>query len=232
MVRPITSEYFDGRVEYQDAFANILERYLQPSFGSISKRDIDITIFMAMQDVDLLDKNPSIYEVMQALHITRSKARSLIYESTLRRAETEYNVDEKLKDALCKPVFLSGADKMIGIELDNPLLIDHLKFKLRKLGHITDGSFNQDMVKLTPLALAALYEDYIPENRRTEMKQVLREAGIHVDSNKLIDMLVNLFGKFKDKIEDNGIEVILGALGRVISGVITTPQILAVLGVA
>ena len=63
--------------------ADLLEQYRRPSFGSMSKRDVDNMMFKAMQDLGLIDMNPQAYEVVQALHVTSSKARNLIYASAL-----------------------------------------------------------------------------------------------------------------------------------------------------
>lgn len=71
--------------EVQDQLIDMLNRYNFPSFGSMSKRDIDISIFMLMQNLGIIKMNPQIYEVVSLLHITSSKARNLIYEASLRR---------------------------------------------------------------------------------------------------------------------------------------------------
>lgn len=201
--------------------AELLEQYRRPSFGSMSKRDVDNMMFKAMQDLGLIDVNPQAYEVVQALHVTSSKARNLIYASALSR-EQEFDVDDELKTALSHPRFLPGIDKMIGIDIDNPLLIDHLKYKLRDLGHITDGSFNQDMVKMTPEALAALYESYMPEQARVDLIDKLKELGIVKDEDATFKKAFKDFiTTVRDKIYERGAE------GLIDKAIETMPKILA-----
>lgn len=144
-----------------DVLEHILKAYATPSFGSMSKRDTDIMLFMALQDLGILDNTPSIYDVIQLLHVTRSKARNLIYECSLRRQE-EHNLDQELKVLIVKPIFLRDGDKVC-IEVDNPLLIDYIRQCLKKLGHITDSSFNAELVKMRPEAFATLYTSFLPD---------------------------------------------------------------------
>ncbi len=201
---------FEGKeAKAQEVLAQILEQYRRPSFGSMSKRDVDIMMFMAMQDLDLIDKNPQGYNVVQALHVTSTKARNLIYASALSR-EQEFDVDKALIDALAKPRFLTGTDKMIGIDIDNPLVVDHLKFKLRKLGHITDGSFNHDLVKMTPEAMSALYVEYVPEQTRANLMDVLIKNGIEEDPHASVYKGIStFFRKLGENVAKAGSEKLL-----------------------
>ena len=213
--------------------AELLEQYRRPSFGSMSKRDVDNMMFKAMQDLGLININPQAYEVVQALHVTSSKARNLIYASALSR-EQGFDVDKALIDALSKPRFLTGTDKMIGIDIDNPLVIDHLKFKLRKLGHITDGSFNQDLVKMTPEAMSALYGEYVPENTRAALMEELVAAGVEEDHNaSLLKGMRTFFTKLVKKVAEDGTDELLirirETLPRIIAGAASHALIAAIL---
>jgi hypothetical protein len=128
--------------EVKKAFVGLLSDYLSPAFGSISKRDFDILLFMKLQELGAIDKNPEIYELVSDLRVTRAKARNLLYEAKL-RASSQQDLDEELRSLMVSPIFLKDNDK-IGIEVGNPYLIDHLRFKLKKLNHITDGSFSPE----------------------------------------------------------------------------------------
>lgn len=211
--------------------ADLLEQYRRPSFGSMSKRDVDNMMFKAMQDLGLIDMNPQAYEVVQALHVTSSKARNLIYASALSR-EQDFDVDKALIDALSKPRFLTGTDKMIGIDIDNPLVIDHLKFKLRKLGHITDGSFNQDLVKMTPEAMSALYVEYVPEQTRADLMEVLIKNGIEEDPHASVYKgMSTFFKKLGENVAKAGseklLEKITETLPKILMGAATKALITA-----
>lgn len=154
--------------DQQNLLIGFLNAYCKPSFGSMSKRDIDISVFMLMQDLGIIKENPQIYDVVSLLHITSSKARSLIYESSLRR-NSQGTLDQALFELLKNPTFLATSDNMIAIEIDDPLLIDHLKQKLRELKFITDGSFNKGIVKMTINAYATLFDVFLSDEDRERL---------------------------------------------------------------
>ena len=145
----------------KDLLISFLNAYSSPSFGSMSKRDTDVALFSMIQELGIIKMNPQIYEVVSLLHVTSSKARNLIYEASLRR-NNENTLNRALLDHLQAPRFLATSDKMIALEIDDPLLIDHLRFKLRNLNHITDGSFNPGLVKMSYEAYASLFGDTLP----------------------------------------------------------------------
>ena len=166
---------------------NVLERvlkeYAAPSFGSMSKRDVDIMLFMALQDLGIIEMRPSIYDVIRLLNVTRAKARNLIYESSLRRQE-EQNLEQELKDLIIKPIFLKEGDK-ICLEIDNPLLIDYIRQRLKELKHITDSSYNNELVKMTPEAFSALYTTYLPEESIAAINRKFVALGVQDEKGPL-----------------------------------------------
>lgn len=158
----------------QNLLIEFLNAYCKPSFGSMSKRDVDISVFMLMQDLGIIKKNPQIYDVVSLLHITSSKARNLIYESSLRR-NSHGTLDMALFEILKNPIFLATLDNMIAIEIDDPLLIDHLKQKLRELKFVTDGSFNKGIIKMSINAYATLFDVFLSEADRERLFPAMDE---------------------------------------------------------
>lgn len=154
--------------DQQKFFEKFLNDYTKPSFGSASKRDIDLSIFMLMQDLGIINTHPQIYEVVSLLHVTSSKARNLIYEASLRRSSEE-SLNAELLELLKEPIFMSTSDNMVAIEIDNPLLIDHLRQKLRDLKFITDGSHNRGIVKMSTTAYATLFYCCLPPKSLDEL---------------------------------------------------------------
>ncbi len=167
--------------DVKQVFIALLQDYLTPAFGSMSKRDLDILLFMKLQELDLFPQNPDLYELVSQLRVTRSKARNLLYESKLRHTSPK-ELDEELKVLLQHPIFLKDQDK-IGIEIDNPYLIDHLRSKLKKLNHITDGSFSPELVRLTTDAFIALFESYLPEASKKKIQKAFVEIGAEADKS-------------------------------------------------
>ena len=184
----------------KNAFCELLADYLKPAYGSISKRDFDILLFMKLQEIGVFSKNPELYELVSELKVTRAKARNLLYESKLRQT-SQAELDEELKELIKKPIFLKDNDK-IGIEIDNPYLIDHLRAKLKRLNHITDGSFSPELVRLTTEAFTSLFESYLPNNSKAAIKKAFVEIGAKADTS-LKGILKGVLKKLGSKIADN-----------------------------
>ncbi|MAT56281.1 MAG: hypothetical protein CMN32_17560 [Saprospirales bacterium] len=185
--------------DVKNAFKELLQDYLTPAFGSISKRDFDILLFIKLQKLGIFDKNPEIYKLVSELRVTRSKARNLLYESKLRQT-SKTELDQELRELLKNPIFLKDNDK-IGIEIDNPYLIDHLRAKLKSLNHITDGSFSPELVRLTTDAFVALFESYLPEDSKDNIKKAFIAIGAKTDTS-LKGLLKGVFKKLGSKIAD------------------------------
>ena len=188
-MKTIKKENFPQGEEHIDITLNVLERILQtyanPSFGSMSKRDVDILLFSALQDLEIIDQNPQIYDIVQLLHITRAKARNLIYESALRRTSAEdmtTYLKDGLKRVIVKPIFLREGDKVC-IEIDNPLLIDYIRQQLRDLGYITDGSFSPELIKMTTTAFSKLYSSLFSDEDLNQIKAKFIALGLEQDKS-------------------------------------------------
>ncbi len=185
--------------QVKQAFKELLLDYLTPAFGSMSKRDFDILLFMKLQQLGLFEKNPELYDLVSQLRVTRSKARNLLYESKLRQT-TEAELDEELKKMLQQPIFLKDHDKL-GIEIENPYLTDHLRAKLKKLNHITDGSFSPELVKLTTDAYLALFESYVPKGAKDKITKAFIDLGLKEDKS-FAGVMKGVLKKLGTKIAD------------------------------
>ena len=155
------------------ALIKIFMHYLNPAFGALPKRENEIIMFQVLQDLKIFDKNPDLYSLLSSLRVTRSKARTLLYESNLRK---DIDLEEELLEILKNPVLLKDNDKVC-LEIDNPLLIDHLKYVLKDLRYITDGSFSPDLVKLTPEAYKKILNHKFRKISKKELKKALVECG-------------------------------------------------------
>ena len=103
-------------VQQQKLLIKFLNNYSTPSFGTLSKRDVDISVFMLMQDLGLMAMHPQIYDVVSFLHVTSSKARNLIYEASLRRS-TQETLNTELLELLRYPIFFVTSNEVSFIEI-------------------------------------------------------------------------------------------------------------------
>src|SRR5512143_2090654 len=153
--------------ECRAALAALLEAYTTPAFGVLPKREIDLLVLETLVSVKLLPAEPSIHDLIRTLRITRSRARSLIYDRELRRMGGT-DLDAVLKEALRRPLLQKQGD-LFALEIENPVVADHLRQKLSDLGYATDGSFSPTVVRLGLDAAVVLLESYLAPRARKEM---------------------------------------------------------------
>lgn len=202
----------------KSVFIELLDSYLNPAFGAMSKRDFDILLFMKLQKLAVIDKNPEIYGLVSSLRVTRSKARVLLYESKLRQSTAE-DLKEELKEILINPIFLKDNDK-IGIEIGNPFLIDYLRDKLKGLGYITDSSFSPELVKLSVDAFVALFESYLPTESKSALMNTLIEVGAKADTS-FNGVFKSVLKKLGTKLADKAGEGLAESIGDFLNPIIT-----------
>ena len=204
--------------EVKKVFSEFLYEYSSPAFGSLTKRDIDILIFMKLQKLGVISSDPSKFELVKELKITSMKAKNLIYESNLRTMELG-DMRESLKEVITNPTFLKTGDK-IAIQIENPLIIDVLKSELKELGYITEGSFSPDIVKLTKEAYIALFESFIPYATREKVKLTLIELGIE-ESVNFKKVLGSVLKKIAVKAIGEMGEPLVGEMGSFLDPIMT-----------
>lgn len=157
------------------ALETFLTRYLTPAFGALPKAEIDLLVLNLLEDIGALNKCSGVYDLVSKLKITRSKARNLIYQREL-RTTTSDQLDLRVRTILQRPI-IQKAGNVFVLEVENPLVADHLRAKVQSLGYISDGSFSQNIVKLSLDAITALLENNLTEEEGAEVRKALIAAG-------------------------------------------------------
>lgn len=147
-----------------------LDDYKTPSFGSLSKKEIDLRIFELYIDAGIIKKDPSIFDLVNELKISRSKARSLIYDYNLRK-KSEDMLKEDLKNLLKDGVV--EKDDRIKIEVDDPYLSDYIRNILKSNKMIADGSFMKEILVLSTKAYCTLLENSLTDEEANATKKSL-----------------------------------------------------------
>jgi hypothetical protein len=156
------------------ALKPFLKNYLSPAFGALPKAEVELLVLQMLEDLRLIDGNLGAYELVSKLKITNAKARRLLYERDLRR-KTPEDLDKQLLIVLQKPSILKNGKWFI-LQIENALLTDYLREKVKLLGHVTDGSFSPGIVKLSLDAMAALIDEMY--EGKDEKKETARKALI------------------------------------------------------
>lgn len=206
-------------IDVKQRFIELVNSYLQPSYGSMSKRDLEILLFMKLQELGAIQKDPDLYQLIKDLKISRTRVRNLLYEAKIRTSKEE-DLDNELIQLLQKPVFLKSGDK-VAIEIQNPLLTDHFKFKVRELGFITDGSFSAELVKLDYSAYIALVESMISVEAKGTTVKLLVDAGIMKDTSfkgVFTELVKKIGAKIANEVGEQAIDETFKYLSPIISG--------------
>lgn len=163
------------KAEIQKILCDLLRSYLSPAFGALPKREIDLMFLDSLEALGAINGDPSLYELVSKLKVTRSKARTLYYDRELRRID-ENNLDHKAIEALKRPV-LQKQGELFVFEIENPLVSDHLRYMFQEIGYATDGSFSPSLVKVSADAFVKLLESRLSEKSKNIVKSALVRAG-------------------------------------------------------
>ncbi len=171
-----------GEDACREVLKTLLKAYCLPAFGALPKREVDLLLFDLLFETGLLRSDASIYDLMRDLRVGRSKARNLLYDREVRLATNgEAALDTRLRALLGKASFAQDGSYFV-LEVENPLIQAHMRERLRELNHLTDSSFNPQLVRLQPAAVTALAATIIPEAERERIRKALVKAGAPDDS--------------------------------------------------
>lgn len=194
--------------------AELLTAATTPAFGAQSKREGDLKIFGALFDVGAMAPDASLYEISTALRITRAKASNMSFDRDMRRAADRSGLDDLVRAVIGRARFAKDGE-YVALEIENPLVREHLKDHLRRLGHLSDASFNASIVRMTRDGAADLASGLIPEEGRDAVAKALTDAGFEGRSlsDKVRKGLGGATSKIGEKAADKAVDVGIGAAG-------------------
>lgn len=162
---------------FREALSLLLRPHFSPVFGAAKQIEHEVAALKALKLLGAIEKDADEYELVSKLGVTKSKARSLLYQVGLRGSMTPEDMDLQLKVLLTKPtVALDG--EMVLIEIAQPLLMDVLRSRIRKLGYLSDGSFSGSVARVPIKAVAALVIHYLDDSERIVADKQLRSQDI------------------------------------------------------
>jgi hypothetical protein len=176
--------YLNNNELNKKVLKELFDIYLNPSFGTLKQKEIDLFIFSKLIEIGYLKKD--VFDIVSKLKITRQRARNLLYEYNLRLS---YNLEEEYKKFLKNPIFEKDKDVII-FNVENPLLIDFIKSKLKEKRLLSDGSFSPEIIKLKQYAYIELLKDFLD----------LEELKIQLKNNRINDDFESLMKAFLKKV--------------------------------
>jgi hypothetical protein len=191
-----------GKLKLADGISDFLESYTTPAFSSLPKSEVDLMVVVLMQKIGLLSEHLDVYELVRKLKMTNAKARNLIYALEVRNT-TSRQLDDLLRKELKKPIVINHGSTF-AFDIASPLLLDHIKHKLRESGHYSDGSFSPNVVKLSHVGAVGLLKAVLSESEQESVVLFLRKHGLKDSSfSGLMGRVFNSVGAgIKDKSSD------------------------------
>lgn len=188
-----------GHKRTKDTLDAFLIEFLDPAFGARAKQEVELLVLRLLTQIGAVSARPSIYELVSKLKVTRAKARRLIYDQELRSRSPE-DLDNDVRLLLRRPIVQKRGD-LFALEVESPLLADHLRAKLQELGHLSDGSFSPSLVTLTLDAMTALIESKLSDADKVKTFDALVAAG--APDKTLNGVLKSALKKLGEKIADD-----------------------------
>ncbi|CCD09707.1 hypothetical protein [Legionella pneumophila] len=160
----------------EEALIKFLTQITDPAFGIHNKSELEYLVFELMKNTGIFNDNTSLYSLMTELGITQTKASQLIYNYDVRKQEDDKILDEKIIEALLNADFAKDGDYFV-LDIESPLLRVYLKKRLKEIGHVSDGSFSQTVVRMNLNAVSGMIEYYLPKEEHNKVKDALIKAG-------------------------------------------------------
>lgn len=202
--------------DIRSALAYFLNQFTTPAFGALPKNEVELIVLNVLEKINAIASEPEVYELVSKLRVNRSKARNLIYNRELRKSSAE-ELDEKVKSLLKRPLIQKDGEQFI-LEVENPLVSDHLRSKVQKLGYVSDGSFSPSIIKLGLDAISALTESLLPVDEKENLRLALVRAG--APDVSLRGILKATFKKVAKKLASETGEVLIEKASEYISPIL------------
>jgi len=209
-----------GADRCKQALDEFLLSYLAPAFGALPKQEVELLVLRLLSQIEAINKRPSLYELVSNLKVTRSKARRLIYEQEL-RTRTSDELDNDVRSLLRRPI-IQKLGSSFALEIENPLLSDHIRFKLKELGHVSDGSFSPNIVTLSLDAMVSLIDSYMSINDQSAATDALIAAGAQTGTFKAI--LKGALKKLGEKIAGEAGQALAEVASNYIGSILDASQ--------
>lgn len=214
------------------AFARkLVEGYLSPSFGALSRAEVDHLFFEALVSASCINPKAQTYEIARDLRITPTKARNLLFQWQLRSLSDENLIRKDLVLALQMARFSDDGGK-VSFGIESPLLREELKSRLKKLGIFADASFASEIVKLSIDHFVEFIDELANDDAKEAIEQNLildeqiEDRSFRATALRLLkgiarkaagtagEEVAGLFGDAVGGLLDGGVDVVRSAFNK------------------
>lgn len=160
----------------------LLDSHASPIFGAAKTIEHEVAALNALKVLGYIQENADEYDLIEKLRITKTKARSLLYQVALRQTDSkESEIVSSIKKILENGQILRD-NNFYMIEVSDPLTMDRLRKRIRSAGNLSDRSFSDSIAKLSEKALTELVKGLLPEDQRKEIEKKLIDSGLPDDT--------------------------------------------------
>jgi len=164
--------------QLKTAVTVLLGSHAAPVFGAAKTVEHEIAALNALKALGYLADDSDEFTLVEKLRITKSKARSLLYQTALRKIdEDEAEKDMRLINALKSTQIVKEGNLFI-IEVPDPLTMDRMRKIIRDAGYLSDETFSNSLARIPEEALVALMVELIPEKDKKAMEKKMSDSGV------------------------------------------------------
>lgn len=149
----------------------IIKRYIEKGFGSMTKNDFEVWIFGRIIEMPEY-KGKNNYELSVALHITETKIKRLKYESALRATKPDTDYKQEVLNLL-EHVELRSNDRKIVFQTEDTIIKSYISSLLKKHGRMLDSSYNSELIVLKLEDYQFLAKEVYPKE---DVEKVLKQV--------------------------------------------------------
>lgn len=191
-----------------DFFDDFTSEYFSRGFSNMPKRDLDVLVFHLLEKYGAFHEM-SNYDIARTLRTTPSKVKSAKYDSVLRFNYSDFKKGDYLKSSLeeyFKNPILHFDQKYLYMQIENPVLMDALKGRLKEGGLFFDGSFNSEVIKMTAKDYSKFIKKIVIDEISTESSKTALESFEKAQSKTLSELAEKVFELAQEKFLENAVE--------------------------
>jgi hypothetical protein len=166
-----------------------LKAYSNPAFGALPKAQIDAFVVRILRERKEIE-NIDIWNLVEKLKISSSRARSIIYNISLQTMKDGSSIDEDVKKILIEnPIYEEDGGCFL-LDVENPLIMDRIKSVLRERNSISNNSFSPSIIRLSLKAFVELMKHYTDDWKDFERRLKRELKDINFGSEGILFTIV------------------------------------------
>lgn len=201
----------------------LIDGYLSPSLGAISKSEMDNLVFRCLVEAGAVKTDKGIYDIARRLSITPAKAKSLLFQWQLRQADDDAALRRRVYECLLDARF-STSGKLLTFGIESPLLREKLRAMFIEMRLFPDGSFSDEIVKIPIDQFVEFLDHTLDDARKTELVRALCPGDTQhltfkgVFRSALQHWAGKVLGRAGDQVVEEGLGKVNGLMRGALQG--------------